>query len=240
MRISHKLKKCTDGQTYKSIKRHLGLPLLTRRLVFRVDPERLIATIDLARFETVRQRYAIENPGEGWQKFLDLSRWMAVNWNRVRELELDFGFRKRILDLGCGTGYFLYICDWLGHDVVGLDVDDRPMYGEVMQALGLGRVLWRIRSFQPLPDLGRKFDLITAFLVCFNGHKGSKLWGPAEWKFFLDDLETRLRPGGRMYLELNRELHGAFYTEDLRRLFGERGAAINRNCITFGPALRRH
>ena len=76
---------------------------------------------------------------------------------------------------------------------------------EMMRMLELPRVIWRVNAFQPLPDLGRKFDLITAFMICFNGHKSPALWGPEEWEFFLDDLETRLKPRGRIYLSFNRE-----------------------------------
>jgi SAM-dependent methyltransferase len=236
MRFSHKLKKLTDPRTVRSAKQHLGRVLLTRRLVFRLDAETIIASIDQQEFQVIYDRHAVEDPGGGWRKYLDLERWIAINLRRVHELELDWGRRKRILDIGSGAGYFLYICQWLGHDALGLDINDVPMYAEMFEALGLKRVLWRVEAFQPLPAFDRKFDLITAFMVCFNGHKSPALWGPKEWSFFLDDLETRLNPGGRIRLGLNREKDGTFYTEGLRRFFVDRGAVIDQHRVTLSPA----
>ena len=205
MRLLEKLERIGRAQALESTKRHLGRALLTRRLGVQLDPEHLIKTIDADRFEEIRRRYSIDDPGAAWPKYLNLSKWMTTNLRRVRELELDFGFRKRILDLGCGAGYFLHICQWLGHDVVGLDIDEVPMYGEMTHMFGLNRVIWRVKPFVRLPQFERKFDVVTAFMICFNGHKSPGLWGVSEWRFFLDDLETHLNPGGRICLGFNRE-----------------------------------
>ena len=110
------------------------------------------------------------------------------------------------------------------------------MFGEMFRTLGLERVIARVEAFQPLPPLDRKFDLITAFLICFNGHKSRALWGPKEWSFFLDDLETRLNSGGRIQLEFNAEPDGTFYTEELRRFFLDRGANIDERRLLLHPA----
>jgi SAM-dependent methyltransferase len=235
MRLSHKLAKLANPRTVRSAKQHLGRILLTRRFVFRLDAGKIIASIERPEFQAIYERYAVENPGGSWRKYLDLKRWVAINLRRVRELELDWGRRKHILDIGSGAGYFLYICQWLGHDALGLDIEDVPMYAEMFEALGLKRVLWRVEAFQPLPAFDRKFDLITAFMICFNGHKSPALWGPKEWSFLLDDLETRLNPGGRIRLGFNQENDGTFYTEELRRYFIARGARIDQHRVTFGP-----
>jgi len=154
-------------------------------------------------------------------------------------LDLDWGRRKQILDIGSGAGYFLYICKWLAHNPLGLDIDEVPMYAEMTRMLGLPRVIWRVNAFQRLPEFAHKFDLVTAFMICFNGHKSPALWGPEEWTFFLDDLETRLKPGGRIHLSFNRENDGSFYTEATRRFFLERGAVIEEERVTFRPDLKR-
>ncbi len=233
MRLSQKIEKLGNAQAFESARRHFRRSVLARPFGVRCDPEQLIKTIDGDRFEAIRQRHAVADPGEGWPKYLDLSKWMNENLRRVRDLELDFGRRKRILDIGCGTGYFLYICNWLGHDAVGLDIDEVPMYREMTQLLGLDRIVWRVNPFQRLPRLEKKFDLITAFMICFNGHKSPGLWGAEEWDFFLDDLETHLRPGGSICLGFNREDDGHYYNEELRRFFVERRAEINRHRVTL-------
>ncbi len=226
MRLSHKVGKLRSGQAFESAQRHLRRKLLDWRRGIRLDPDGLIKAIDAEQFETIRRRYVTEKPGSAWLKYLDLETWMAINLRRVRDLELDRGSPKRILDLGCGAGYFLFISRCLGHDVVGLDIDEAPIFGELMRMLGLERVIWRVQPFVPLPDLGERFDLITAFMICFNGHKSPNLWRVKEWQFFLDDLETHLTPQGRICLGFNREKDGSLYTEELCQFLESRGARI--------------
>jgi SAM-dependent methyltransferase len=165
----------------------------------------VIETIDTQGFEQIRQRYAVTGPTEDWPKFLDLERWVDVNIRRICRLEIDLMLSKRILDLGCGTGYFLYIAQLLGHEGLGLDLDELPMFGDLTRLLGVRRVIWEIKAFDPLPDALGKFDLITAFLICFNRHKQTDVWGVREWEFFLDDLARHLTPRGRVWLELTTE-----------------------------------
>ena len=233
MRLFHKIKKLADPRLLVSMKRHTGRVLLTRRLVFRVDADRIIASIDRAGFAAIHDRHAVENPGEDWPKYLDLQKWIRINLLRIRGLGLDYGRRRRVLDIGSGAGYFLYICKWFGHESLGLDIDDVPMYPEMTRMLGLKRVVWRVAAFVPLPDLGEKFDLITAFMICFNGHKSAALWGPREWDFFLDDLARHLQPRGRIWLEFNREFDGNFISDELRAFFRDRGARTEAQQVIF-------
>ncbi|MBA3543234.1 MAG: class I SAM-dependent methyltransferase [Chthoniobacterales bacterium] len=226
MQLSHKLKKLGSGRALQSAQRQS--PLLRRPSV-PLDPESLTKAIEGEELEAIRQRHVIENPGIAWPKYFDLPRWMKTNLQRVRALGLDWGLRKRILDLGCGAGYFLFIAQCLGHEVLGLDIDEVPMFGEMTLMLGIGRVVWQIKPFERLPKLGRKFDLITAFMICFNGHKSPTLWGRAEGEFFLDDLETHLAPHGGICLGFNREDDGSFYSEELREYFADREARLEKN-----------
>lgn len=193
----------------------------------------MIETIDPHGFERIRQRYAVEGPTEDWPKYLDLERWIEVNIRRIRRIEVDLTRRKRILDLGSGTGYFLYIAQLLGHEGLGLDLDEIPMFRDITCLLNVRRVIWEIKAFDPLPDVLGKFDLITAFLICFNRHKQVDVWGVPEWKFFLDDLAKHLTPKGRVWLELNQEYDGKFYTPELKEFFEKRGAKIDRHKVVF-------
>jgi hypothetical protein len=74
-------------------------------------------------------------------------------------------------------------------------------------------------------------------MICFNNHKQADLWGVAEWEFFLDDLARHLAPRGRVWLELNREYDGTFYTPELREFFQRRGATIDEHKIIFNSGL---
>jgi SAM-dependent methyltransferase len=198
----------------------------------------IIRRIDRAGFHAIHDRYAVENPGEEWPKYLDSRKWIGINLRRVRRLELDFGRRRRVLDLGSGAGYFLYLCRWFGHEAIGLDIDEVPLYREMARLLRWPRVVWRIAPFVPLPDLGGKFDLITGFMICFNNHNRADLWGAPEWDFFLTDLRRHLKPDGRIWFELNRERDGTFMTDELRQLLESRGARVRDKLIFFNAAPR--
>ena len=230
-KLPHKLEKLVNGESFASARRHTLRLLRPNR--FRLETKRVIETIDPDGFEQIRRRYAVEGPTEDWPKFLDLERWIDGNIRRIRRLEIDLMRPKRILDLGCGTGYFLYIAQLLGHEGLGLDLDELPMFGDLTRLLGVRRVIWEIKAFDPLPDVLEEFDLITAFLICFNRHKQVDVWGVPEWEFFLDDLGKHLTPRGRVWLELNQEYDGTFYTPELKEFFEKRGAKIDRHKVVF-------
>jgi len=236
VQFRHKIRKLVDGQSLASARKRTLRLLRANR--FPLDTKRVIETIDPAAFEQIRRRYAIANPGADWPKYLDLERWIGINIRRIRALELDLSRPRRILDLGCGAGYFLYIAQLLGHSGLGLDIDRVSMFREVTRLLSVHRVVQRIDAFRPLPDLGQKFNLITAFMICFNDHKMPGLWQVPEWEFFLDDLATHLTPRGRVWLELNQEYDGTFYTPELKKFFQKRGARINEHKIIFTSGLR--
>ncbi len=99
----------------------------------------------------------------------------------------------------------------------------------------LDRVVARINAQTPLPDLDKRFDLVTAHRVCFHRiarrENGEWLeWTEVDWKFFIDDVRTRfLKPGGRLLLEFNRRADGSsFFTPQLRAFFKSQGAQIVR------------
>jgi SAM-dependent methyltransferase len=231
-----KIRKLVDGRSFASARKHTLRFLRTNR--FSLDTKQVIETIDPAGFEPIRQRYAVANPGADWPKYLDLDRWIEINIRRIREVELDLSRPKRILDLGCGAGYFLYIAQLLGHSGLGLDMDRVAMFRDITRLLGVRRVVQRIEAFRPLHDLGQKFDLITAFMICFNDHKMPGLWKVPAWEFFLDDLAKHLKPRGRVWLELNQEYDGTFYTPELKEFFESRGARIGEHKIIFNSGLR--
>ena len=236
MRFRHKIRKLVDGRSLASARKHTLRLLRSGR--FPLSKKRVIETIDPVGFERIRKRYAVADPGADWPKYLDLDRWMGINIRRIRQIELDLARPRRILDLGCGAGYFLYIAQLLGHSGVGLDMDRLSMFREVTRLLGVHRVVQRIDAFQPLPDLGEKFDVITAFMICFNNHKMPDLWKVPEWEFFLDDLSKHLTPRGRVWLELNQEYDGTFYTRELKELFQKRGAKISEQKVIFSSGIR--
>ncbi len=244
MRLSEKLLRPLTPRGWRSLKQGIG------RLLHPLSWQRVLATIDEAGLEAVAARHRVPGENHRWPKYVDAEKWLRLNVRRAQDLRLNRvpksagrDGRLRVLDLGSGAGYFLHVCRFLGHSGVGLDTNDIPLYGEMFSLLGLERVIARIEKFQALPvaelralNGGEKFDLVSAFSIAFNGHKSSALWGPPEWEFFLRHLESELlAPGGRVYLDLNPEHDGTFYTPELLAYFRARGADIDRSKILLPP-----
>ena len=188
----------------------------------------------------IRAGYVRE--GEKYSEYLRPNYFLLYNLYRCYSLRLQRGPALRILDIGCGAGYFAYICSVFGHDVQGIDVPDFPVFNEMVRALNVRRTAWRIRPLEKLPRFEGRFDLITAFRTTFNlatdSNAEDNTWGCREWKFLLDDLmENVLERGGRIYLHLNRaEKYGAFYDEELLEFFKERAVSVDDGKILIRSA----
>ena len=229
MDLLHKLYKLVDGSALRSFKDS------TYRRLYPIRVVDILAQIDQAALARIQEKYAVAGELTHWPKYVDAPRWLRLNVKRAQELRLKTRPRSlRILDLGSGGGYFLLVSRFLGHSGVGLDIDDPPMYGEMFEAFGLRRVIWAIKALEPLPDQGERFDLVTAFSICFNEHKQPSLWGPKQWDFLLQDLKSHfLQPCGEIFLGLNPEHNGNFYPPGLREFFLAKGAKIDREKVWF-------
>jgi len=231
MKLSHKVRKLTQSLTYERAWRRV------QRVIFPLPLEPLLASVDRQRLREIKQRYA--GLSLEYAKYADIERWLPMNRERVQDLKLHRLAPKRVLDLGCGGGFFLFILKRSGHSVLGLDMDQFPLFTELLGLFDVPRVVWTIKAFEPLPDLGQKFDWITAFSINFNLHyPGERLWGCAEWDFLLRDLQGRLAPSGKIFFALNPTLGRDYYTSDLRDFFLSRGATVERERIFFRRGLR--
>ena len=195
--------------------------------------ESFLGKIDNQRLREIQRRHA--GSSDRYAKYADVEHWLKINLPRVQELELDRSPPKQILDLGCGAGFFLFLARRFGHKCVGLDLGDFPLSNELIELFGLERVTWRIRALQPLPEFGRKFDLITGFSAAFNRSEDeSRGWNPEEWRFFLDDLDRYLQPGGAILLEINSGKDKRYFPAEVRDFFLKHGARVDGEWIYFG------
>ncbi len=231
MNILQKLGKVCQAVTYERAWRR------AQRSIFPLPLGPITAKIDRARLHEIQNRYA--NAAGGFAKYTDVDRWLLLARERVQDLKLHRTSPQRVLDLGCGGGFFLFILKQLGHDVQGLDIDVQPLYRELIELFALPRVVWMIKPFEPLPDLRQRFDWITAFSISFDrAVSGRPRWGPPEWNFLLEDLQQRhLEARGKMYFELNPGVSGNFYTPELRDFFVGRGAKVERERVFFCHGL---
>jgi SAM-dependent methyltransferase len=103
-----------------------------------------------------------------------------------------------------------------------------------LSSSGVHRIIHEIRNQTKLPELGRKFDLITAFATAFHGgREDTWRWDEQDWNFFLSDLKQRLNPGGRIFFELNAAYHGHYYTPEILKVILRHGGRVERGHVLF-------
>jgi SAM-dependent methyltransferase len=171
---------------------------------------------DLERIERLRREVARiyrEQPYSA-AKYADLPLWLRRNLLRAARLGLHESSGLRILDIGAGPGYFIAAARALGHDCRGIDVAEscftpleRRVYSELLESLNCRQHVApvSIERFVPYRFGGEQYDLITAFLTCFNRHAQPDVWGVREWRFFVEDALGGMRPGGRLFVGLNED-----------------------------------
>ncbi len=233
MKLSRKLQKLLSTDFFASAFEHLS------RGTHPVNKQRILETLDRAQFEKLREQYPYRPGSPRINRFEDVVYWIEINIERAQDLWIDRAPPIRIVDLGCGAGYFLYICKFFGHQVLGLDTDNEALFRATTALLDVARVIGRIERQTPLPDLGAKFDLVTAHRICF--HRIGRVrdgveWSPADWEFFINDIRTRfLNENGRLLLDFNPRPDGSsFFTPRLREFFLSQGARIFRSKALLG------
>lgn len=146
-----------------------------------------------------------------YSKYFDLDTW----FNYHARLLMLAGLHKtetpkRVLDLGCGSGIFLFLCKCLGHTGIGLDIDSQ-MYRRMAEVLGLDWRVAPVLAHTPLAEDLTGFDMITALAIKFDrldwGPQSDEPWGLEEWQFFMRDAASRLTPEGHLFIKPNYWLH---------------------------------
>ena len=206
---------------------------------------RICENADLERIDNLGKEMAVtrEHDPASAAKYTDYSYWIPFNVDRVGRLGLHRSRRLRVLDIGCGPGYFLAAASACGHEVYGIDapasvlsdVEER-VYSVMLKALACDdRVApLLIERFVPMALPQRDLDLITAFWICFNRHDQADEWGAAEWRFFAQDAMSYLHDGGVLHLELNSNLrrYGALEWYDQETLdFFRSAGTVDRNTV---------
>ncbi len=235
MKLSHKI-----GKIFSREARLRGLRRLERRL-HPLPVRQLLAQVDPARLHEIQSRYATSTDDrEKYRKYLSaFDRWLEVNVQRAQDLQLHRSPPLAILDIGCGGGFFLFTCQQLGHHCLGIDTGEDPLFDELINLFRVERKIWKINAFEPLPDLGRTFDLITAFATGFNtDRQGRDVWGVDEWNFFVNDLAHHLQWSGKVFFEINTGINSRCYPDQVRDLFRRRGAILERDYVCFAKGLQ--
>src|SRR5437764_14884490 len=115
MKISRKILKFTEPLTYRRGWRR------AQRSIFRLPLGPMLAQIDRERAREIQQRYA--DSTAGYAKYANIEPWLRLNRERVQDLKLHRSTPQRVLDLGCGGGFFLFIAKNIGHSVLDVDIE---------------------------------------------------------------------------------------------------------------------
>ena len=234
MRSSRKIRKLFSPDCLASLYEHVA------RAIHPVDTGRILAMIKRDEIDRISQIYPRRAGARRINTWNDATYWIDINVMRAQDLWLDRTAPVRILDLGCGPGYFLYVCRFFGHNGIGFDTGDDPFFGAMVEHFDIPRVISRIEPGLPLPQFGEKFDLVTAYRVCF--HRTTRKpdgtwveWSSRDWKFFIDDVRARaLKPNGRLLLDFNpRPDNNSFFTPEMRDFFRAEGARLFRSKALF-------
>jgi SAM-dependent methyltransferase len=206
---------------------------------------RICENADLERIDNLAREMAeaLKRDPASAAKYTDYSYWIPFNVDRVGRLDLHRSRPLRMLDIGCGPGYFLTAASACGHEVYGIDAPasvltdiEARVYSVMLKALACDdRVSpLLIERFVPMALPQRDLDLITAFWICFNRHYQPDEWGAGEWRFFVRDAMSYLRDGGVLHLELNSNVkrYGSLEWYDQETLdFFRSAGAVQRNTV---------
>ena len=192
----------------------------------------LIAGLDEAAFTAALRPFWNPFAGAGAAKYLAVEVWLreAV----FRYLLCTAGLKQTgpVVDLGSGTGYFLWVCREHGHKILGIDIEGEPLYDACCSFLGIPRVEYRIEPHKALSDTGHELCMVTAFMTCFDRFEDGRPWDVDAWRFFLADVRTRLKSDGRLVIKFNAQADtGDLYSPDVHRVFG------STNDYRFRPFL---
>ncbi len=156
------------------------------------------------------------------RKYLDFSKHLLQNLEKLHSLGLHRTRRMRILDIGAGPGFFCYAARLYGHHSVALERShDRKLrsvvsYPAILDFFGVPLSEQRIDAQKPIAldaalgdAVGQplRFNLVTAFAIMFNLNN-KYYWTADDYLFLLDDLKTRfLTADGRVILKFNAPIY---------------------------------
>ena len=140
MRFTHKIRKLFSVDALNSAWEHAS------RALHPVNTRKILRTVDREQMSRLREKYPYKETSLRINRFEDANYWVPINVERAQDLWLDRTRSLRILDLGCGAGFFLYVCRIFGHDALGLDTDNEPLFRGTTDLLHVNRVIASIEK----------------------------------------------------------------------------------------------
>ena len=129
-----------------------------------------------------------------------IEKWIREKLAVVYWLGLHQCSEKRVIDLGTGAGWFVYICKKFGHESYGTDILNRPEYEAGYRFLNIN-IIGKLSYPMEKICLEEQFDYITT-MRSFIGQR-PRSWTKDEWKFFFEDMQNYLKENGALYISCN-------------------------------------
>lgn len=113
--------------------------------------------------------------------------------------------KLKIIDIGCGCGHFVALCNSLGHHSIGTEIKtvlDTPIT-EIYQHYKLNVLELEVKK-QTEVILPSTYNLITGLRTTFNsGDENTQYFTTKDWLFLKENLFNFLKPNGRVFLKTN-------------------------------------
>ncbi len=168
---------------------------------------------------------------ESFEKYFNFKdNFIQLSLIRVAKLGLTNSKNKlEILDLGTGAGYFPFICNYYKNNCEAIDIAGNQFYDQSTEVLNLKKYHQEIFFNEDIVT-SKKYDLICAYMICFNGHKTSKLWAEKEWSQFLISLISKnLNLNGRIFLSFNLEEDNMPFSPSVKIFFESFADKVSKN-----------
>jgi SAM-dependent methyltransferase len=125
--------------------------------------------------------------------------------NAIKYLNIHEARNLKVLDLGCGAGHFVALCNVFGHTASGTEIKPvlQTKISEIHQHYNLNVFELEItkQTAFTLPDT---YDLITGLRTTFNsGDENTFYYTTKDWLDLKENLFEFLNPGGRVFLKTN-------------------------------------
>jgi 2-polyprenyl-3-methyl-5-hydroxy-6-metoxy-1,4-benzoquinol methylase len=168
----------------------------------------LLKTFTPLILESVRNELRYLDNTEKYSRDFDKNFIRSINtFHLIQRYRFELSKKPSLLDIGTGCGFLPYIARYNNFEIDAIDVPQTSKtWDKVTSILDLNITRYLIKKNVPLIGFQKKFDVISAFQICFNGHKTDYLWDIDEWKFFLKDIyQNHLKKNGILILGFNYE-----------------------------------
>ncbi len=125
--------------------------------------------------------------------------------NTINYLNLNRWKNLKILDIGCGVGQFVTLCNKLRHTASGTEIKPvlQTKISEIHQHYNLNIFELEIKK-QTTFTLPDTYDVITGLRTTFNsGDENTFYYTAKDWLDLKENLFAFLNPNGRVFLKTN-------------------------------------